>query len=460
MSGRVAVAGAGIAGLTAAHRLTRRAPDLEVTVLESQAAPGGKIRSARVGGVMLEAGPDSLLARKPAGVELCRELGLGDDLVAPGAGVAQIWTDAGLLRFPSGPFGISTDLGELWRWEGMSRRGKLRAAGDLVRRARTDPSDESLGSLIRRRMGDEAAEKLVAPLLGGLFAGDVDRLSVLATFPELARWERERGSLIRGARAAARAARGPRVAPMFLRLRGGLIRLVEALGAELGPRLRCGVEVTGLSLEGDRYWVATSEGDLEADAVILATPAFVTADLVEPLAPAAAPELRAIPHVSTCVVLFVYEQGTGPALPESSGFVSPRGALAISAATLVSRKWPDRSFGDRAVIRCFVGGVGTEELVEAPDEDLVEGVCRQLQAIYRLPERAAAAAVVRWPRAMPQYEVGHLERVDRIERALPPRVALVGQGYRGTGIPDCIRGGDEAATRVASLLEVEGERVR
>jgi len=150
----------------------------------------------------------------------------------------------------------------------------------------------------------------------------------------------------------------------------------------------------------------------------------------------------------------VYAPGTAGDLPVSSGFVAPRGKLAITAATLVSRKWPDETFGDRAVVRCFVGAAGTEDVVDEPDEDIVEGVSRQLGAIYALPERPEAAEVVRWPRAMPQYEVGHLERVTGIEAALSPGAFVVGQDYRGTGLPDCVRQANEVAERVLAHVPV------
>lgn len=460
MTDRVVVVGGGVAGLATAYRLASAVPDApEVLVLEAEDAPGGKVRSAVLGGIELEAGPDSLLTRKPWAVELCRELGLGDDLVAPAPALAQVYTDGGLLPFPSGPFGISTDPLELMRWPGMSYLGKMRAGRDLVLRARKDGGDESLGSLLRRRIGDEATEKLVAPLLGGLFAGDVDRLSVAATFPELAAWERDHGSLMRGARAATRAAAAHRVPgtgppPMFLRLRGGLRRLTEALASALGPeRTRLGASVTGVHRDGDGFVVRVDGGeDLAADVVVLATPAFVTAELLEGLAPRAVSDLRSIPYVSTAVVLMVYAPGTGGGLPVSSGFVAQRGKLAITAATLVSRKWPDEAFGDRAVVRCFVGAAGIEDLVDEPDEDIVEGVARQLGAIYALPGRPESAAVVRWPNSMPQYEVGHLDRVAAIEGGLPPGAFVVGQAYRGAGIPDCVRQANEVAERALAHM--------
>jgi len=453
MSKRVVVVGGGVAGLTTAYRLLRAESDSpEVTVLEADETPGGKVRSAVVGGLELEAGPDSLLARKPAAVELAKELGI-DDLVPAATGKTFIWSDGRLLRFPTGPFGISTDVGEMLRWPGMSYAGKVRAGADLVLPARKEMGDESLGSLLRRRIGDEATDKLVAPLLGGLFAGDIDRLSVQATFPELGAWERDHGSLVRGARAASNAARGRTPPPMFVRLRGGLRRLTEALAEAVGPeRLRCGVTVEEVRREGDGYVLVADGTEYPADAVVFASPAFATADLVEALAPDAARELRQIPYVSTAVALLVYAEGTGSELPDSSGFVVPRGRLAMTACTLVSRKWPDESFGDRAVVRCFVGATGTQEDLERSDEELLAVLSSEIADVLPLPEMQDDAQVIRWPSAMPQYEVGHLERVAAIERALPPGTFVVGQAYRGAGIPDCVRQGGEVAGRVLATL--------
>jgi oxygen-dependent protoporphyrinogen oxidase len=465
----VVVVGAGIAGLTAAYRLRTGTDAFDVVVVEADDRPGGKIASASVGGLELEAGPDSLLARKPWALDLVRELGMGDDLVPSSTARTHIWSEHGLIPFPSGPFGISTDPLELWRWPGMSRRGKVRAVADLVATPRPADGDESLGALLRRRIGDEATDALVAPLLGGLFAGDVDRLSVRATFPELAAWERDHGSLIRGARSASAAARpvaGRPRPPMFVRLRGGLRRIPDALVERIGrERVRTSTAATAIARAGDAFVMSTPTGDLDADALVLTTPAYVTADLLSELAPAAREGLRSIPYVDTAVVLLVYAAGTDERLPESSGFVVPRGRLAMTACTLVSKKWPDPAFGTRAVVRCFVGASGIEDVVDAPDEDIVQGVGRQLAALLPLPQRPEAAAVVRWPAAMPQYEVGHLDVVERIERSLPPGVVVAGQAYRGAGIPDAVRQGAEAAEAVAASLAgrtdaARGERVR
>ncbi len=467
MTARVVVIGGGIAGLAAADRLLRSGGASDVTVLEASQRVGGKIGSVEVGGLRIEAGPDSLLARKPWAVELARDLGLGDELVPAAPAGALIWSERGLVPFPAGPFGIPGDPLELWRWPGLSLRGKARAMGDLVARARTGDADESLGSLLRRRLGNEVTERLVAPLLGGLFAGDVDRLSVRATFPELAAWERDHGSLIHGAHAVATASRKASAGPMFVRLRGGLERLPASLAERIGAnRIRTSTPATRLHRIAIGYVVSTPDGDLDADAVIVATPATTAAALFEDVARDAGAELARIPYVSTAAVVLVYGEGTNDRLPDTSGFVVPRGRLAMTASTLISKKWPDPAFGSRAVVRCFVGADGVEDLVDEPDADIVEGVSRQLAALLPLPDRPDASAVVRWPKSMPQYEVGHLERVERVERLLPEGVVVAGQAYRGVGIADAVRSGQEAADRVGAMLARKnatsdrGERVR
>jgi len=242
-------------------------------------------------------------------------------------------------------------------------------------------------------------------------------------------------------------------------------RLTDALASALGDRVRCGAIVHAVGREGTGYLVRAGEMEFSADSVVLATPAFVSADLIEHLSPEAGEGLRGIPHVSTGLVLLVYPEGTGERLPDSSGFVVPRGKLAMTACTLVSRKWPEPTFGDRAVVRCFVGGSGAEDLLDQPDDAIAEGVARQLAAFLPLPVEPAAWRVVRWPRSMPQYEVGHPDRVAAMERALPPGTFLVGQAYRGPGIADCVRGANEVAEAVRShlaglLQPIEGEHVR
>jgi oxygen-dependent protoporphyrinogen oxidase len=443
--GVVVVVGGGVAGLTTAYRLLRADPSLDVTVLESEHRAGGRLATASVGGLEIDAGPDSFVARKPWAADLCRELGL--ELAEPGARGAFAWTERGLEPLPPSALGVPATVGDLLRWPGLSRGGRLRAIGDLVRKPRKDAAAEALGALLRRRLGDEATERLVAPLLGGLFAGDVDRLDLRSTFPELERWERGFGSLIRGAKAALDAAGD--AGPMFVRPSGGVSALPRALVDAIGvDMVRTGVRVRAVEPHGPSHVVRWDAGELEADAVVVATPAFVAAELL----PAAAEPLNAIPYVSTSVVLLVYPEGTAAALPDATGFVVPAGAAPMTAATFLSRKWPDPAFGEHAVVRCFVGASGSEDVLSSTDEDIVEAVSRHLAAVLALPERPETSGVVRWSRSMPQYEVGHAGRVGAVTEALPRGIFVAGNAYGGVGVADAVRGANEAADRVREHL--------
>jgi oxygen-dependent protoporphyrinogen oxidase len=355
---------------------------------------------------------------------------------------------------PETALGIPAEIGGLARWPGLSRGGRARALADLVKRSRRSEEDESVGALVRRRLGDEAAERLVQPLLGGLSAGDIDRLSVQATFPELSVWERGYGSLIHGARAARRA--GASAGPMLARPSDGLDALLEALLRSVGPeRVRTGAAVTSVRTEGDGFLVAFEGGTVPADAVVLATPAFASSQALSDLAPAAASGLAGIRYVTTGVVLLVYPDGTAEELPESSGFVVPLGGAPMTEVSFVSRMWPSPVFGSRAVLRASVGGEGAEDLLDALDAEIVDAVCRHLAAVLALPSSPEASAVVRWPRAMPQYEVGHLARVGAIEASLPPGIFLAGDAYHGVDVADAVPSANDAAEGVRAYLAGE-----
>jgi oxygen-dependent protoporphyrinogen oxidase len=443
VTGRVAIVGGGVAGLATAFHLQRAgaAP----VVLERQSTHGGVVAPrVEVGGLSLEPGPDSLAARKPWGVDLCGDLDL--TLVAPGASGAFLWTDTGLVPYLTGTaFGIPGDVGDVLRWPGVSARGRVRALADLVKRRRRDGVEETLGELLRRRLGDEATDLAIAPLLAGLHAGDVDRLSASATFPELVAWERSQGSLIRGAQASQRSARNAEAGPMFLRPSGGMRELVDALAGALRDRIRTGSEVMHV---GD-HEVRLADDSEHADAVVLACGADAASVLLGTTAPG---DLSAIHSVSTGVVFLVYPPGTAEALPDGTGFVVPRGEAPMTAATFVSRKWPDERFADRAVVRCYVGGAGDEELLDASDEEIVGACHRHLSAVLDLPG-PSASRVHRWWRAMPQYELGHLDRVRGIREALPPGIFVVGSAFDGVGVSDLARAAEETA---AEVLEYAG----
>jgi protoporphyrinogen/coproporphyrinogen III oxidase len=452
VTARVAVIGGGVSGLTTAYRLMQAG--VEAVVLEAGDRPGGKLASVRVGDLTLPAGADSFLARRPWAVELCRELGLGNDLISPAESGAWLWTDAGLVPYlTGGAFGIPGDIGDVFRWPGLSGKGRRRALLDLLKAKRKGNGDESLGGLLRRRLGDEATDLAIAPLLAGLHAGDVDRLSVRATFPELERWEASQGSLIRGAQAAQRMSRKTDPGPMFVRPRRGVEALTDTLAERLGDRVRTGARVDAIARAGERWRLEVAGGsDVEVDVVVVAAPAEAARAVLTPVAPAAADELAGIASVSTAVVLLVYPEWTNEGLPPGSGFVVPRGKAPMTACTWISAKWPDAAFGTRAVLRCFVGAAGDEDVVDAADEEIVAACGRHLSAVLPLPTEPDHAAVVRWRAAMPQYELGHLERVERIRAALPPGIFVTGQPYDGVGVPDCVRAAGETARAIAAEL--------
>jgi protoporphyrinogen/coproporphyrinogen III oxidase len=438
VSGRVAVVGGGVAGLATAFHLQHGGAD--PVVFERDRLPGGIVAPpVEVGDLLLEPGPDSLAARKPWGADLCRQLAL--TMVPPGASGAFLWTDTGLVPYLTGTaFGIPGDVGDVLRWPGLSPRGRARALADLVKPKRRHGAEETLGALLRRRLGDEATDRAIAPLLAGLHAGDVDGLSAAATFPELLAWERSQGSLIRGAQAAQRSARRGDPGPLFLRPSGGMRDMIDALADSLGDRIRTGAEVRHV---GDRE-VQLVDGAEPVDAVVLACGAYPAAEVLEHAAPT---ELSSIRSVSTGVVFLVYPSGTADALPDGTGFVVPRGHAPMTASTFISRKWPEERFGDRAILRCYVGGAGDEDVLDAPDEDIVAACAKHLSAVLDLPE-PSASRIHRWWGAMPQYELGHLDRVRRIRDTLPPGIFLVGSAFDGVGVSDLARAAEETAALV------------
>ena len=465
-SPRVVVVGGGVAGLVVAYRLARSPGSPEVTVLEGSDRLGGKLAAMDLGGMTIEAGADSFVVRKPWAMDLCRELGLEGRVIHPDARGAFVWARGRLVPYPeSAAFGVPAEIEELVRWPGLSRAGRRRALLDLYRPRRKGDADESLGALVTRRMGRECAEVLVGPLLAGISAGDPDRLSAEATFPELRRWEAGHGSLIRGARAARRRAAEDGAGPLFATLEGGLARLVSALADGVGPdRIRTRARATAVRPEGTGFAVdveGPAATSVQADAVVLATPAFGAAELVRSLSPDAARDLASIPYANTAVVALAYPEGSAELLPAATGFVVPAGTsvagrdATITACTWVSRKWPTGSFGSRAVVRAFVGRAGDERALSMTDPELVAAVVRDLEAISPVGQVPDAAAVTRWDRAMPQYEVGHLERVSGIDRALDrvPGLFVTGSSYRGLGVADCVRQANETAERVRAHLE-------
>ena len=456
----VAVVGGGITGLAAAWELRRRG--VSFLLLERSPRLGGMIRTDTTDGFTIDAGPDSLLVHKPAALALCREAGLGARLVPTLAPRAAYVLRRGRLR-PLGRaavLGIPTRLGSLARGGPLSGPGRLRMALDLALPPREEAEDESVAAFFRRRFGREAVDYLAEPLLAGIHAGDVERLSVRALFPMLVEAEREGGSVMRGLRRRqeARARGGAGDQGPFRSLPGGLGELVAAVARRLSPAaVRCGCGVRSITGRGP-FRLATDGGAVGARQVLLAAPAPAAAALLEPLDAELARLCRSIRHTSTATVALAYPRGAvGRTLP-GSGFVVPwverrAAGLSILAGTFVSSKWPGRAPEGHLLFRGFLGGARDPGVLAGSDADLVDAVHRDLARLLRIGGAPALARVHRWPDANPQHEVGHLGRVAALDARLArrPGLHLAGAAFRGVGIPDCIAAGRAAASTAAAL---------
>ncbi len=488
MSAHVVIVGGGITGLAAAYRLASdpHARDLGVTctLVEQEPHLGGKLRTERIDGCLIENGPDSFLSTKPWAAELCRALGLGDRLIGTMPGRAVFVASGGRLHaLPEGlMLGVPTRLGPMLRTGLLSPAEKFRMGWDLVLPRRRDNGDESVGGFLRRRLGDAVVTRLAGPLLGGIYAGDADALSLRATFPQLLAWEASHRSLVLAALGRRRHARGGSEtagnggpgpgspSPLFLSLVGGLGELVERLEVSLGSTTVLTARTVRRIVRGTDHragpgratpdrpsYTLELDGDrtLVADALLVATPAYVTAGLLASLAPPVATALRAIPYVSTAAVTLAYRRETVGHPLNGHGFVVARDEpLNITACTWVSSKWPHRGPPNVALLRCYLGAAGREAVVDRDDAALVALARSDLRTTMGIEVTPAFTTVTRWMKAMPQYPPGHLDRLEAIEagmRALPG-IALAGAGYRGIGIPDCIRQGTEAAGRLIEWL--------
>ncbi len=462
---RLLIIGGGVAGLSAAYFALTRSPTPpdEVILLEKGHRWGGKITTERVDGFVIEGGPDTFLALKPWGMALARELGIAHRLQGsnPKQKATYILHRGRLHPLPGGlTMMIPTDFGGMLRTGLISWPGKLRMGLDFLLPPAKSPGEESLGRFVSRRLGREAYEALIEPLMSGIYAGDGDRLSLQATFPYLRELEVKHGGLIKGALAAKRA-RGkqgkatPGSRSMFVTPQTGLAELVEALVArlrELGADLRLGVEVVGLEKTSKQYSVISNQGAaLEADRLILATPAYASARLLRPHDPELASLLDAIPYASTATISLAYRLADIPRPLDGYGYVIPRreGREAL-ACTWTSTKFPHRAPEGMALLRVFVGRAGQEKAIAWTEEGLLAIAREELRLTLGVTAAPLLHRVFIWPRAMPQYNVGHPARVGRILAGLDrwPGLALAGAAYHGIGIPDCIHSGEMAVGRV------------
>lgn len=452
--------GGGISGLAAAHALAGR-EDVTVTICEADEDLGGKVRTEVFAGSLLDVGPDAFLARRPEAVALCRDLGLGDELVPPATTTAHLWSHGRLRRLPSGlALGVPTRLGPLVRTRVLSPAGLARVAVEPLLPGRPLGEDEALGALVRRRLGGEVHRRLVDPLVGGINAGDTDHLSADVAAPTVAAAARRHRSLMVGARRQA-GDTDPGSGPVFLTLPGGLSRLVEVLAARLGDGgvdIRLGERITAVSPEGDgRYVLHATSGALPVDAVVLAVPAFAAAPLLAAHAPGPAATLAAIEYASVALVALAYPAGAVGRRLDGSGFLVTRGeGHLMTACSWASSKWAHLDAGDRVLLRVSAGRAGDARVDSLHDDALVLRLRRELETILDISEPPTDVRVTRWPRAFPQYPPGHARRMADAEAELAaclPGVVLAGAALAGVGLPACIASGQRAAQRICDSLQ-------
>jgi len=474
----VLIAGGGIAGLSTSFELHRLG--VASIVVEQAPRAGGVILSEEIDGYTIDAGPDSLLVQKPQGLELCEQLGLGDRLVStPPPRLAFIQRNGRLHALPANSvLGVPTRLGPFIKTGLFTWAGKLRMGAEWLVPPRRDTSDESIGAFMRRRFGAEAATYLAEPLLAGIHAGDVDRLSVRALFPRFVEAEREYGSLLRAfrGRPATESARsfgeGPAEAGRsvlrghgaFRSLPGGLSEMVRALVAALpAGTVRLNAAVTRVIGNGGTgpFRVETGAQAFDARAIALSTPAYVTARLIGDRDRELARLCGEIPYASTATIALAFRREALAHPLNGSGFVVPRvEGTGILAGSWLSSKWPNRAPDNRALLRTFVGGARDRAALERSDAELVTLSLAALRPLLGITGEPLLTRVYRFERANAQHEVGHLARLEAIERALArhPGLFVTGSGFRGVGIPDCIADGRATARKISQWLQEHAAR--
>ncbi len=448
---RVIVVGGGIAGLTTAYDLARAGVD--VALFEADDRLGGKIRTTPFAGLpAVDCGADAFLARVPWAVELSRELGFGDELISPASGTAYIYTRGELRGIPMpNLLGVPLDLDALRASGIVSPAAVEIAARDLDRTVdhAMPEGDESLGSLVRRRLGDEVLERLVDPLLGGIYAGDADRLSLAAGAPQIAAAARTDASLIRALdtqrRATLRANPGT---PVFLAPPDGMSRVVRELEKALEHKVFRDREVTHIERD-NAGWVLDGT---RADAVVFATPAYVTARVLRDVAPLTAQHLSNIDYAGVALVTMAFARDAIGVPLDASGFLVPKPEhLTLTACSWSSTKWPHLDKGEHAIVRASAGHYGNESALALGDHALVQVMLDEMRSIMHLRDEPVEVRVSRWPASFPQYTPGHIERVDELTATLrdeAPAVVVTGAAYRGIGIPALVRAARETATLV------------
>lgn len=464
---KVIIIGGGISGLSTAYFLQEQAKKdpvpLKICLIEASPRLGGKIRSEKVDGFIIEGGPDSFITQKKWGMELIQQLGLTERLVQthPVEKAVYILSKGKLVPMPQG-FNLMVP-GQLLPFVFsplISLPGKMRMGLDLFIPKRTSSEDESIGSFVRRRLGEEAVQLFAEPILAGIFAGDADKLSMKAAFPQFAMLEQTHGSLIKGMLKRKKdATKNGQPAPkwsLFVTLEEGLSSIVTALRSKLDQiEILTEKPVTSIIPTETGYEVVMGEETQNADAIVITTPTYKTAEWISGWDTTLCTLLQKIDYVSTATVSLGWQKKDVSHPLNGFGFVVPRReGSAIMASTWSSTKFPGRAPKDHVLIRVFMGGAYHQDIADQADEDLISTVRKELQGILGIKAEPVVARAFRWHKANPQYYVGHLDLIAKIESACQqhPGLFLTGAAYRGVGIPDCIQQGMETSEKIMKML--------
>lgn len=470
---RVAIIGGGITGLCAARELLLKSrehrEELEIVLFESSSRLGGKVITYREDGLTLEGGPDSILARKPAGVRLLHELGLDSEIVETNtaANRTYIVRHGQLETMPSGTFmGIPADVSQFVENKVLTPQGKLRTLFDLLLPKSNLHHDVSLGQFLRARLGDEWVDEFAEPLLAGIYAGDINQLSLDSTWPQFSNLAKQYRSLIIGARSMRQSATPSNHGrSAFITVRAGLFTLIERLADTLADDVEIHLRhrVTDLIRRDKGLYTLAVEHQSESwttdvNAVIVSTPVPVMKQLLLPYLPARSKSF-AVPYASTATVILGYPaDNIDVDLANASGFLVPRSEhRAITASTWVSSKWPHAAPSEYVVLRCYVGRMGQTDDLSLDDGELVKVVQRDVRDIVGIFASPVFSKVTRWEHSMPNYPVGHSQQVAALEADIAdalPGIYVGGAGYRGIGLPDCIAHGEEMADKVLTYLNL------
>ncbi|NIX14715.1 MAG: protoporphyrinogen oxidase [Candidatus Dadabacteria bacterium] len=463
---KIIVIGGGITGLAATHRLIELSKEndlnIKIELIESSPRVGGNISTLKKDDLLIEEGPDSFITSKPYALNVCKRLDLEKELISTRDSNRRtlIYLNKSLIELPEGFILLSpTRILPFITSPVLSLKGKLRALMELVIPKNSGIEDESLESFVTRRFGKEMFENIAQPLIGGIYTSDPYKLSIKSAMPNIHNLEHKYGSIIKGLinLYGGQKESGARYS-QFVTLKDGMRQLVESMTSKIPKtQINTSQKVKQILKPRKKWKVETENGDkFSADGVILATPSYISANILSSYDPSLSSELSKIEFASSAIVILVYKKKDIKNKIDGFGFVVPaKENLNVIACSFSSEKFPSRAPNDTVLLRCFVGGALNESFLKNDDKEIIDTVKEELKTILHINSEPQLAHLKRYPNSMPQYNVGHSEILSNLEKLKSnhPSLQLAGNSYEGVGIPDCIRSGEIAAENIIKQLK-------